>query len=46
MDDEQAARLDRIEDLLLKLLDALAGDDEPDEEPGAFGAERNADDVL
>ena len=46
MDDELAERLDRIESLLMKLLDVLAGDDQDDEEPGPFGAERNQDEPL
>lgn len=42
MDDALSERLDRIEALLMKLLEAMAGDDE-DEEIGPFGAERNPD---
>lgn len=45
MDDALNARLDRIEALLLKLLEALAGDDE-DDEPSPFGAERSGDTPL
>lgn len=43
MDDALNARLDRIEALLLKLLEALAGDDE---EPSPFGPERDQDAEL
>lgn len=41
--DDVIERLDRIESLLLKLLEAMAGDDE---EAGPFGEERSGDQPL